>query len=65
MLFWALADNQMSMKMIMMISILKIAMKLMTIQLTTKKKTILTKYQNQGKCKAFFYNVIYIMNDIL
>ena len=48
----------MSMKMIMMISILKIAMKLMTIQLTTKKKKILTKYQNQGKCKEFFYNVI-------
>jgi hypothetical protein len=30
--------------MMMMISILKIAMKLMTIQLTTKKKKILTNY---------------------
>jgi hypothetical protein len=48
-----------------MISILKIAMELMIIQLTTKKKKILTNYQNQGKCKACFYNVIYIMDDIL
>jgi len=51
----------MSMKMMMMmISKLKIAMKLMTIQLTTKKKKILTNYRNKGKCKAFF-----IMDDIL
>jgi len=41
-LFWALAYKQMSMKM-MMISILKIVMEQMTIQLTTKKK-ILTNY---------------------
>jgi len=54
------------MKMMMMISILKIAMELMTIQLKTKKKKkILTNYQNQEKCKVFFYNVIYIMDDIL
>jgi archaellum biogenesis protein FlaJ (TadC family) len=51
----------MSMKMMMMISILKIVMELMMIQLTTKKKKILTNYQNQGKCKAFFYNVILLM----
>ena len=55
MLFWALADKQISMK--MMTSILKIMMELVTIQLTMKKK-ILTNYQNQGKCKALFYNVI-------
>jgi len=47
MLFCAPADKNMSMKMvIMMISTLKIAMELMTIQLTKKKKKILTKYQN-------------------
>ena len=40
-------------------------MELMTIQLTKKKKKILTNYQNKGKCKTFFYNVIYIMDDIL
>jgi hypothetical protein len=39
-------------------------MELMTIQLMMKKKKILTNYQIQGKCKAFFYNVIYIMDDI-
>jgi hypothetical protein len=44
MLFWALADKQMSMKMMMMISILKIAIELMIIQLTTKKKKILINY---------------------
>jgi hypothetical protein len=49
-----LPDKQMSMNMMMMISILKIPMELMTIQLMTKKKKILTNYQNQGKCKAFF-----------
>ena len=48
-----------------MISILKIANELMTIQLTAKKKKILTNYHNHIKCKAFFYNVIYIMDDIL
>jgi hypothetical protein len=53
-LFWALANKQISMKMMMIISILKIEMELMTIQLTMKKKKILTNYRNQGKCKAFF-----------
>jgi len=52
MLFWALADKQMLMK--MMISILKIAMKMMTIQLMTKKKKILTNYQNETLCKTLF-----------
>jgi len=61
MLFWALADKQMSMK--MMTSILKIAMKVMTIQLTKKKKKILTNYQNEALCKTFFH-VIYIIDDI-
>jgi len=45
MLFWALADKKMSMKK-MIISTLKIAMELMMIQLTMKKKNILTNYQN-------------------
>jgi hypothetical protein len=40
-------------------------MNLMTIQLTTKKKKILTNYQNEATCKAFFFYVIYIMDDIL
>ena len=53
-LFWALMNKQISMKMMMIISILKIEMELMTIQLTMKKKKILTNYRNQGKCKAFF-----------
>ena len=57
MLFWALADKQMSMK--MMISILKIVMKVMTIQLTMKKKKILTNYQNEALCKTFFLCNIY------
>ena len=61
MLFWALANKQISMK--MMISILKIVMKVMTIQLTTKKKKIMTNYQNEAMCKTFFH-VIYIMDDI-
>jgi len=61
MLFWALTDKQMSMK--MMISILKIVMKVMTIQLTTKKKKIWTNYQNKALCKKHFH-VIYIMDDI-
>jgi len=60
-LFWALANKQISMKMMMIISILKIEMELMTNQLTMKKKKILTNYQNQGKRKAFFDNVIYIL----
>jgi len=51
----------MSMK--MMISILKIVMKVMIIQLTTKKKKIQTNYQNEALCK-FFFHVIYIMDDI-
>jgi hypothetical protein len=38
----------------MMISILKIAMKVMTIQLMTKKKKILTNYQNEALCKTLF-----------
>jgi len=25
----------------------------------------MTNYQNKGKCKAIFYNVMYIMDDIL
>jgi len=40
----------MSMK---MMTILKIAMKVMTIQLMTKKK-ILTNYQNEALCKTLF-----------
>jgi hypothetical protein len=48
----------------MMISILKIAMKVMTIQLTMKKKKILTNYLNEALCKTFFFHVIYIMDDI-
>jgi hypothetical protein len=36
-----------------MIFILKIAMKVMTIQLMTKK--ILTNYQNEALCKTFFH----------
>jgi len=44
MLFWVPADKHKSMKM-MMVSTLKIAMKLMTIQLK-KKEIILTNYQN-------------------
>jgi len=43
-----------------MISILKIAMKVMTVKLTTKKKKILTNYQNEAMC----FHVIYIMDDI-
>jgi len=43
----------MSMK--MMISILKIVMKVMTIQLMTKKKKIRTNYQNEALCKFFFH----------
>jgi len=39
----------------MMISILKIAMKVMTIQLKMKKKKILTNYQNEALCKTFFF----------
>jgi len=42
----------------MMIFILKITIKLITIQLTMN-------YQNHIKCKSFFYNLIYIMDDIL
>jgi len=42
-----------------MISILKIVMKVMTIQLTTKKKIILTNYQNEALCKTFFSCNIY------
>jgi hypothetical protein len=37
-----------------MISILKIGMKVMTIQLMTKKKKILTNYQNEARVKLFF-----------
>jgi hypothetical protein len=51
MLFWALVDKQMLMK--RMIFILKIAMKVMTIQLMKKK--ILTNYQNEALCKTFFH----------
>jgi len=61
MLFWALADKQMLMK--MMISILKVVMKVMTIQLTMMMKKIRTNYQNKALCKIFFH-VIYIMDDI-
>jgi hypothetical protein len=42
-----------------MISILKIAMKVMTIQLMTKKKKILINYQNEALCKTFFSCNIY------
>jgi hypothetical protein len=41
------------------ISILKITMKVMTIQLTTTKKKILTNYQNEALCKTFFSCNIY------
>jgi len=41
----------MSMK---MMTILKIAVKVMTIQLMTKKKKILTNYQNEALCKTLF-----------
>ena len=37
-----------------MIFILKIVMKVMTIQLMTKKKKILTNYQNEALCKTLF-----------
>jgi hypothetical protein len=47
----------MSMK--MMISILKIVMKVMTIQLTMKKKKIRTNYRNEALCKFFFSCNIY------
>jgi hypothetical protein len=47
----------MSMK--MMISIFKIVMKVMTIQLMTKKKKIQTNYQNETLCKTFFSCNIY------
>jgi len=47
----------MSMK--MMISKLKIAMKVMTIQSTTKKKFFLTNYQNKALCKTFFSFIYY------
>jgi len=30
-------------------------MKVMTIQLTVKKKKILTNYQNEAMCKTFFF----------
>jgi hypothetical protein len=30
-------------------------MKVMTIQLTMKKKKILTNYQNEAMCKTFFF----------
>jgi len=53
MLFWALANKQMSMK--NMISILKIAMKVITIQLMTKKKKILTNNQNEALCKTLSF----------
>jgi hypothetical protein len=46
MLFWALADKQMSMKMMMMISTLKIVMEPMTIQLIKKKKKKILTNQN-------------------
>ena len=47
MLFWAPADKHKSMKMmITLLSTLKIAMKLMMIQLKKKKKIILTNYHN-------------------
>jgi len=39
-------------------------MKVMTIQLTMKKKKILTNYHNEALCKTFFFHVIYIMDDI-
>jgi len=39
-------------------------MKVMNIQLTTKKKKILTNYQNEAMCKTFFFHVIYIMDEI-
>jgi hypothetical protein len=42
----------MSMK---MMTILKIAMKVMIIQLKTKKKKILTNYQNEALCKTLFF----------
>jgi len=45
-LFWALADKQMSMKMMMMISTLKIVMEPMTIQLIKKKKKKILTNQN-------------------
>ena len=38
-----------------MIFILKIVMKVMTIQLMTKKKKILTNYQNEALCKTLFF----------
>jgi hypothetical protein len=47
----------------MMISMLKIVMKVMTIQLTRKKKRIQTNYQNEALCKKKIH-VIYIMDDI-
>jgi len=49
----SLADRQMSMK--KMISILKIAMKVMTIQLMTKKKKNLTNNQNEALCKILSF----------
>jgi len=52
-LFWALADKQISMK--KMIFILKIATKVMTIQLMMKKKKIMTNYQNEALCKTLFF----------
>jgi hypothetical protein len=38
-----------------MIFTLKIAMKVMKIQLMTKKKKILTNYQNEALCKTLFF----------
>jgi len=57
MLFWALADKQMLIKMI--IFILKIVMKVITIQLTMKKKKIRTNYQNEALYKTLFSCNIY------
>jgi len=51
MLFLALPDKQISIK---MMTILKIAMKVITIQSMTKKKKILTNYQNEALCKTLF-----------
>ena len=50
-----LSSKQMLMK--KMISILKIAMKVMTIQLMKKKKKkkILTNYQNEALCKTLYF----------
>jgi hypothetical protein len=51
---FVLSSSGQAMSIKKMISILKIVMKVMTIQLMTKKKKILTNYQNKALCKALF-----------